>query len=161
MKFYDKFMCKIPLYETIFWCYNIEKASHTHWRRNMKLLEYLKTNSDDKDFYDTVYDISVTISLDTESADDDAHHKFLVMLCDSVEIINENTVNWSGLIKNNMALFKDFMSKNWIIQYTDEDEFICEWITELHTDCAGMTVDSTYDEMLKLLKQCKYIEMEK
>lgn len=128
----------------------------------MKLLEYLKINNDDVDFYDTDYDISVTVCFDADDINnDDAYYKFLVKLYDTVEIVSKNTVNWSGLIENNAVLFQEFMKRNWKIQYSDKDDFVCSWISELNVYCAGMVNDFIYNEMLKLLDKCQYIEMKK
>lgn len=127
----------------------------------MKLLDYLKINSNDADYYDTNYEASVTVCFDVDgnTNDLDPYDCFCKKLYNCVQVKNETTVYWSDLIVNNMKLFKDFTNRYWRYNYEDdEDEFIYQWIYELHAYCSGAANDDIYAEMIALLDKCVYIE---
>ena len=61
-------------------------------------------------------------------------------------------VKWTELIQNNMEKFKAFTKENWSNQYEDdEDEFIYQWINEIHYYLAGYVNEDFYDELVKLV----------
>ena len=64
-------------------------------------------------------------------------------------------VDWSGLIWGNEDLFKKFMQEHWSKQYTDSEEFLYQWIKELHYMMAGCVCDDTYEELVKLVNELK------
>ena len=107
----------------------------------MKLYDFLAMSDCDYDTYDDVYDAIVTISINLEPEDD--YDRFcigLVKLVDVKEIADDGNpiCGWTDLIKNNIDVFRKFANDNWIRNnYEDEDDFIYEWIKELHYFLAG------------------------
>ena len=53
-------------------------------------------------------------------------------------------VGWSGLIFDNMEKFRDFTEKYWENQYDDDDDFVFEWINEIHMYMAGYVSEDFY-----------------
>lgn len=121
--------------------------------------ELLCETGRDYDTEDTVVDTSVTVCYIEETAGNDNYDKFCIGLmkkakvqsCDGDNVV----VDWSGLIWGNDALFKQFMKKHWKTQYTDPDEFLYQWIKELHYMMAGLVDDDTYKELVKLVDKLK------
>ena len=113
----------------------------------MTLYEYLRMTEDDFDTYDTEYDNGVTVCyIDDE---DDEYDKFCNGIIKKVDVVKVGsyglTVNWSELIERNMGKFKKFTKKHWNRQYEDDtDEFIYQWINEIHMYMAGYVSESFY-----------------
>ena len=108
----------------------------------MTLYEYLKMADNDFDTYDTEYDAEVTVCYIDE--ENDEYDKFCNGIIKKVDVVKINgdtlTVNWCELIKRNMDKFKAFTAEHWYAncQYEDdEDEFIYQWINEIHQYMAG------------------------
>lgn len=119
----------------------------------MTLFDYLKLQAQgyiSVDTYDTDYDCIVTIDADKDDANsEDPYDKFVFGILRSVEIENVGdnylTCKWSKFIEDNMTLFRDFAKEHWNNQYEDdEEEFIYQWIREIHYYLAGWVGDSTY-----------------
>lgn len=103
------------------------------------LYDYLKMNKSDYDTYDTEYDAVITVCyIDCECDDYDKFCNAIIKKVDVVKAYNYGlTVNWSNLIKRNMDKFRAFAMKHWAFEYEDEDEFIYQWVKEIHYYIAG------------------------
>ena len=116
----------------------------------MNLYEYLMAYGEDVDAYDDVFDASVTACVIEDEEDD--YDRFCNNLFKHAEVVGKTVVYgcpspivaWAKLISDNMEKFKDFSKEHWIEQYEDDDDFIYEWIKELHLYCAGYVNDSFY-----------------
>ena len=126
----------------------------------MKLYEIMKLSQDDYDTYDTVYDAEVTVCYIDEEDAEDNYDKFCIELMKKVEverIVPEShlIVKWTELIQNNMEKFKEFTKENWYesCQYEDdEDEFIYQWIKEIHYYLAGYVSEDFYDKLVEFVQ---------
>ena len=124
----------------------------------MTLYEYLKISEDDFDTYDTDYDAVVTVCYIADEDEADEYDKFCNGIIKKVNVIHVNddclTVDWSRLIERNMDKFKAFTKEHWYAncQYeNDTDEFIYQWINEIHQYMAGNVSMSFYDELNKFV----------
>ena len=55
--------------------------------------------------------------------------------------------------ENNMEALKEFTKEYWVNTYeNDEDEFIYQWINELHLYCAGYTSENVYKAFLDTIE---------
>ena len=126
----------------------------------MALYEYLKLQQGgwiSADTYDTEYDSIVTIDADIDHENsEDPYDQFTFALLRSVEIdtIGKDTLTckWSKFIEDNMEYFKAFTREYWTNQYEDdEEEFIYQWIREIHYYLAGYVGNSTYKAFIKFI----------
>ena len=115
----------------------------------MTLYEYLKMSECDYDTFDVAYDAEVTVCHVEE--ENDEYDKFCNGIMKKVNVIKVNDsnliVDWSELITNNIDKFKEFTSKHWYesCQYeNDKDEFIYQWIKEIHYYMAGYVSEDFY-----------------
>ena len=118
----------------------------------MTLFEYLKMSEGDFDTYDTKYDAEVTVCYIEEEYETDEYDKFCNGITKKVNVVKINgdylIVNWSELIERNMNKFKDFTKKYWKYQYkNDIDEFVYQWISEIHMYIAGYVSESFYSTL--------------
>lgn len=124
-----------------------------------------------EDTSDTVFDAVVTICWDRECdglAKTDFYYDFCKTLYSKVFLkeVNENNVwlvDYTGLIKNNLDLFKDYSKKHWREEYSniaeeDVDEFIYLWINELHLLLSGEITQGTALSIIKMLNMCEVKE---
>lgn len=124
----------------------------------MNLYDFLRISDKDYDTFDATFDICVTCVSVVESPDNDYTDLFSIALYKVVEVIPEKStqshpcVNWAGLITAHYDKFQSFMKKYWITQYSDKDEFIYQWINELHLMLAGNGTDSAYKELIILIE---------
>ena len=124
----------------------------------MKLYELLKMSESDYDVYDTEYDASVTVCFIEEDNKMDDYDKFCVGITKKVEVVkivqdSHLVADWSTLIRDNMEKFKEFTEKNWKYKYRDdEDEFMYQWINEIHLYMAGYVPDSFYSELVEFVE---------
>lgn len=125
----------------------------------MKLYDFLKVAQNDFDTCDTVYDAGVTVCFIDEADATDNYDKFCIELMKKVEVDKQNDdillVKWTDLIQNNMEKFRAFTKENWYAncQYEDDDdEFIYQWINEIHQYMAGNVAEDFYDELIKLVQ---------
>lgn len=122
----------------------------------MTLYEYLKLRENDFDTYDTVYDTGVTVCyIEIER---DEYDKFCNGIIKKVNVIHINddtpTVNWAEMIERNIGKFKAFTKEHWYAncQYEDDtDEFIYQWINEIHQYMAGYVSMDFYSVLNKLV----------
>ena len=126
----------------------------------MKLYDFLKENDADYDTYDLDYDEIVTCCINIEPEDD--YDEFCVALCKKIDVVDytccgDPICNWSEFIKRNMDVLRDFSNKYWQRgNYEDEDDFICEWMKELHLFMAGYGADDSYGfYKTQIVDKCK------
>ena len=120
----------------------------------MTLYEYLKMREDDFDTCDTVYDTGVTVCYIEE--EDDEYDKFCNGIIKKVDVVHIDDdfpiVNWTEMIERNINKFKAFTKEYWINDYeNDIDEFIYQWINEIHYYMAGYVDEDFYAELNKLV----------
>ena len=113
----------------------------------MNLFEYAKVNNGDYDCCDNVYDYSVTFCFSEDYNED--FYKFCNEIAKKVEVVKQVDdctliVKWTDLIKRNIEKFRAFSKKHWHTQYDDEDDFIYEWIKEIHYYMAGYVSEDFY-----------------
>ena len=113
----------------------------------MTLYEYIQMAENDFDTYDTKYDASVTVCHIYE--EDDDYDKFcngIIKKVNVVEIHGDSlTVNWSELVERNMDKFIWFAREHWAFDYEDDiDEFVYQWINEIHMYMAGYVSEDFY-----------------
>ena len=119
----------------------------------MTLREFLRVTEGDYDTYDTEYDAEVTCCWNDTINDN--YDKFCDLIHQKVKVVrggacNGLIVNWCELIRKNMDKFKAYTKENWRYQYDDEDEFIYQWICEIHLYLAGYVSDDSYAELVTL-----------
>lgn len=124
----------------------------------IKLYDYLKMSENDFDTYDTQYDAVVTVCYIAEEDEEDEYDKFCNGIIKKVNVVHIGndylTVDWSELIERNMDKFRAFTKENWYenCQYEDDvDEFIYQWINEIHQYMAGNVSIDFYEELNKLV----------
>lgn len=120
----------------------------------MKLYDLLKIK-DCIDTGDTVYDAMVTVDLIEDADVEDNYDKFCNYLLHNVEVVDtkNDICDWTGFIKSNMEAFKAFTKEYWEHTYeNNEDEFIYQWINELHLYCAGYTSENVYKAFLDTIE---------
>ena len=113
----------------------------------MTLYDFSYIHECDFDTYDDVYDVIVTVSINLEPGDDyDEFCNELIKLVEVKKILpsGDPICGWTDLIKRNMDVFRQFSDKHWGNKYEDEDDFIYEWIEELHLFLAGYGEDGKY-----------------
>ena len=124
----------------------------------MKLYDFMKISQNDYDTEDTVYCATVTVCyIDEEYETEDNYYKFCTEIIKKVEVEKQVgdtlLVKWTELIQNNMEKFKEFTAKHWKYKYEDdEDEFIYQWIKEIHYYLAGYVAEKFYDKLVEFVK---------
>ena len=124
------------------------------------LYDFMKLSECDYDTYDTKYDVEVTVCWIGEESDN--YDKFCNEIIKKVNIIKINRdmiiVDWNELIERNIDKFKEFTRENWYEthQYEDDiDEFIYQWIREIHYYMAGYVSEDFYENLVELVKNLK------
>jgi hypothetical protein len=124
------------------------------------LYDFLSLSECDYDTYDTKYDVEVTVCWIGEESDN--YDKFCNEIIKKVNVVKINRdmimVNWSELIERNIDKFKEFTKENWYEthQYEDDiDEFIYQWIREIHYYMAGYVSEDFYGNLVELVKNLK------
>ena len=117
----------------------------------MTLYEYTRVNKNDFDCYDDVIDISVTVCFidDADIEKDDLASKFCNELIKKVEVVEQTDdcsiiCKWYDLIERNLAKFKEFTAKHWKRDYIDTDDFIEQWIREIHYYMAMKLIETMF-----------------
>lgn len=125
----------------------------------MKLYDFMKMSRADYDTYDTIYDEGVTVCYIEENAENDSYDKFCINIMKKVDIEKINgdilIVNWTKLVKDNMEKFRAFSMRHWAFEYRDEDDFIYEWIKEIHYYMAGYVSEDFYDVLVEFVEELK------
>ncbi len=124
----------------------------------MTLYEYLKMSEDDFDTYDVTYDAVVTVCYIADEDEKDEYDKFCNGIIKKVEVVHVDvhylTVNWTDLIERNIDKFKAFTKEHWYVdcQYEDDiDEFIYQWVNEIHQYMAGNVSIDFYSVLNELV----------
>lgn len=122
----------------------------------MTLYDFVRVAGNDYDTYDDVYDAIVTVCTfdEEDEKSDEYYEKFRIGIMKFVEVIRGTAdkgllCKWSEFIGRNIKVFREFAEKHWFTQYEDEDDFIYEWITELHNWSAGALSESMYKEFVE------------
>ena len=120
------------------------------------LFDYMAMAENDFDTYDTEYEAEVTVCHIYE--ENDEYDKFCNGIIKKVNVVKINDdsliVNWNELIKRNIDKFKEFTAEHWYenCQYEDDiDEFIYQWINEIHQYMAGNVDIDFYSVLNKLV----------
>lgn len=114
----------------------------------MKLYDFIKADDCCYDTYDDVCYTTVTVDINLEPEDD--YDEFCVELIKKIEVKGRDydgnpVCGWYDYIKRNLPRFRQFADDYWIKNnHEDEDDFICEWIEELHRFLAGYGEDDQY-----------------
>jgi hypothetical protein len=124
---------------------------------NMTLYEFMKMSECDYDTYDVDFDAIVTVCLPDEDDDLDAYGKFCFAIIKKVNVVEvTNTgliVDWSGFVKRNIEQLREFTDEYWYNNYADdEDEFVYQWINEIHAYLAGYVSEDIYEKLVKLVE---------
>lgn len=127
----------------------------------MKLYDVMKKSEEDYDTYDTEYDASVTVCYIDDEDETDNYDRFCNEIIKKVEVTriipNSYLVcDWTKLIRDNMEKFRNFTKEHWKFQYeNDEDEFIYQWINEIHLYMAGYVSEDFYGVLIDFVKTLK------
>ena len=130
----------------------------------MTLFEIIDIAENDFDTYDTEYDVCVTVC--NIGKETDNCEKFCNNIMKKVKFVKKGAyhsliVDWSGLIKHNIDKFRAFTKENWLenCQYEDdEDEFIYQWIKEIHHYIAGYVSESFYKKLVEFVDSLEFME---
>ena len=95
-------------------------------------------------------------SFDKEDENSEEYYeKFRIGIMKFVEVAKgisdyELVCKWTDVIERNISIFKEFAEKYWHNQYEDdEDEFIYQWIKEIHYYIAGYVDETTYKDFVE------------
>ena len=127
----------------------------------MTLYELIKTTQEDYDTYDKEYDAEVTVCFIEEECDD--CDKFCNGIIKKVNVVKQNgcclIVDWTKLIRDNMKKFRKFTNQHWGRKYKDdEDEFIYQWIKEIHLYMAGYVPEDFYTILVEFVDSLEFKE---
>ena len=125
----------------------------------MTLYEYIKQEQNDFDVWDTVFDNIVTVCcIDEDKEDEDNHYKFCIGIMKLVEFKSRVlwtdcaiTGDWYGFLKKNYDTLLEWAKAHWR-EYAipeDEEDFIYEWIDELHGMFAGGLSEESYADFVE------------
>ena len=121
----------------------------------MTLYEFVMLHENDYDAWDKEYDTCVTVChIDKVTDSYDAFCKKMMQKVSVVGTANNDDpiVNWTELIERNMPVLKSFTEKHWDNKYKDDvDEFIYQWIKEIHMYFAGYVSEEFYNVLLDLV----------
>lgn len=120
----------------------------------MTLYEYIQMTECDYDTYDTEYDAEVTVChIYEENSDYDKFCNGIIKKVDVAKIHGDSVaVNWSNLVERNMDKFVWFAREHWAYDYEDDiDEFIYQWIKEIHFYMAGYVSEDFYSVLNKFV----------
>ena len=126
----------------------------------MTLYEFVNATQRDYDAFDDVYDACVTVCYIGKEESDD-YDRFCNGIMKKVNVTERKDnctliVDWSELVKRNMDKFRAFTRKNWfgICQYEDDvNEFIYQWIKEIHLYMAGYVSDGLYKKLVDFVEE--------
>ena len=122
----------------------------------MNLFDYINASQKDFDVADTVYDTSVTVCHIQE--EECSYDKFCNEIIKKVEVVKQVNdmilvANWTDLIKRNLEKFKMFSREHWVYNYEDdEDEFIFQWIEEIHAYMGGYVSEDFYNTLVDFVE---------
>ena len=130
----------------------------------MTLFDFVRTTQRDWDVYDNVYDAEVTVSHIEE--DEEPYDKFCNEIIKKVTVIRQTNeysleAKWTKLILDNLEKFRAFTRMYWHdeAQYEDDDdEFIYQWINEIHGYMAGNVPEEFYEILVEFVKELEVKE---
>lgn len=130
----------------------------------MTLFDFVRTTKRDWDVYDNVYDAEVTVCYIDE--DKELYDKFCNEIIKKVILIRQISdysleAKWTKLIEDNMEKFREFTRMHWHdeAQYEDDDdEFIYQWINEIHGYMAGCVSEDFYEVLVEFVKELEVKE---
>ena len=125
----------------------------------MTLYEFVNGTERDYDAYDDASEYCVTVCyISPTMKHDDYNHfcynHFCMELMKKVKFVKQTSdcivvCKWYDFINWNFDKFKAFSREHWEDTYDDEDdEFIYQWIQELHGYIAGDVPDDFYSTLL-------------
>lgn len=138
----------------------------------MTILDYIMDNGKElcADIWDDEYDTCVTVDISVEDEAEENYDRFCRKLLSKVEFVGhvwswdldkyEETsliAKWSKFIGDNLKEFRDFSNKYWVKNnWEDDEDFVYEWIGQLHLYMAGYGTEEEYkNELSMLLDNCK------
>lgn len=120
--------------------------------------DLLSEDNDYIEFYDDVFDVLVGLNYVSEKElnreDDKYYYRFLDYLNNNVQVLSvaNSTCAWTDFIKKHIKVFKKFAKEYWVRSYKDDmDEFIYQWIKELHMYGAGYVSETEYRTLVDML----------
>lgn len=130
----------------------------------MTLFEFIKVAERDFDVYDDVFDAEVTVCHIEESKHNDFYDKFCIGIIKKVNLVKQTSdyclvAKWTKLIQDNMEKFREFTDKHWSKKYKDdEEEFIYQWINEIHLYMAGYVSEDFYETLVEFVDSLEFKE---
>lgn len=135
----------------------------------MTILELLNKTHADFDVYDTEFDESVCCcdmdEEDVKENEGDNYYLFCYNLLSRMPLYEEHdygidygtaSAEWCKLIETNFDLFKEFTKRHWGCDYEDKDDFIYNWISEIHYYLAGYTDEGVYSDLVELVDKLNF-----
>lgn len=137
---------------------NIDEKHSTVDEKHLTPSDLLSEDNDYIEFYDNVFDIFVGLDYvsekDLNREADKYYYRFLNYLNNNVQVLSvaNSTCAWTNFIKKHIKAFKKFTKEHWVRTYKDDlDEFIYQWIKELHLYGAGYVSESEYKALVDML----------
>lgn len=144
------------------WVFDGNNHNKYNWwivDQRKSVYDLLCETENDYDTTDSVFDAIVTVCYIEETDKNDDYEKFCIELLKKVKVISIGKsyveADWYTLICDNQKLLRQFMRENWSQSYSDEDDFIYEWIKEIHSYLAGYVSDKFYKKLVDLVKELK------
>lgn len=124
----------------------------------MTLYEFGQLGNSCLDTCDDVFDIIITADILTDDEENDLGYygKFANFICKNVNVLGKAggcdiVADWSELITENMSVFREIANDMWYEGSVpdDDDDFIYEWLTEIHGWLAGGVSESAYKKFME------------
>ena len=119
----------------------------------MTLYELLQIKGDYIETSDVDYDVLVATDLvkdEDMNENTDNYYKFLNYIAHNVEVTDtrNDICNWSKFVLNHKVALTRFAEENWYEVPEEEDDFVYEWINELHNYQSGNISEKMYKEFI-------------
>lgn len=124
----------------------------------MTLYEFGQLGNSCLDTCDDVFDIIITVDILTDDEENDMGYygKFANFICKNVNVLGKAggcdvVADWSALITENMSVFRKAANAMWYEGSVpdDDDDFVYEWLTEIHGWLAGGVSESSYKHFME------------
>lgn len=124
----------------------------------MTLYEFGQLGNSCLDTCDDVFDIIITVDILTDDEENDMGYygKFANFICKNVNVLGKAggcdvVADWSALITENMSVFRKAANAMWYEGSVpdDDDDFVYEWLTEIHGWLAGGVSESAYKKFME------------
>lgn len=124
----------------------------------MTLYEYIKAAGRDFDVWDEVFDENITVCYISDNEENiDNYYKFCsnilryVMFARPVLYSETIVANWYGFFDKNEKVFRDWAKEYWKEGTVpeDKDDFIFDWIIELHGMFGGGLSEESYKDFVE------------